>query len=155
MDWRAGDPQAPERLFAAVHPELKRIAARFLFHEREDQTLEPNALVNELCVRLLGGVKVTYTDRVHFYAIAAKTMRRILIDHARARAAEKRGGERARVSLSAVEGWNPVVYDEDLVGLDRALSKLERADSRAAKCASSEGCRKTRSRRPSEYQSSR
>jgi hypothetical protein len=68
---------------------------------------------------------VTYTDRVHFYAIAAQTMRRILIDYARARAAEKRGGERERVSLSAMDGWNPVVNNEDLLDLDRALSNPE------------------------------
>jgi len=105
-DWRRGDREAPEHLFAVVYPELRRIAARFLHNERNHHTLEPNALVNELCVRLLGSEPLAYQDRAHFFAMAAQSMRRIL--HARARIAEKRGGERERVTLTAVEGWNPV-----------------------------------------------
>jgi RNA polymerase sigma factor (TIGR02999 family) len=95
-NWRAGDQDAPARLFAVVHPELHRIAARFLQNERDHHTLEPNALVNELCLRLLGGEPIDFHDRAHFFAIAAQTMRRILIDYARARIAEKRGGEMER-----------------------------------------------------------
>ncbi len=132
-NWRAGDQDAPARLFTVVHPELNRIAARFLHNERGDHTLEPNALVNELCLRLLGGDPIAIHNRAHFFAIAAQTMRRILIDHARARIAEKRGGGMERVTLSAVEGWNPVAHNEDVVMLDQALSKLEKADPRAAK----------------------
>jgi RNA polymerase sigma factor (TIGR02999 family) len=116
-----------------LHPELRQIAARFLRHERGDHTLEPNALVNELCLRLMGAQPITYNDRAHFFAIAAQTMRRILIDHARARVAGKRGGEQQRVSLSAVDGWNPVGHSEDILALDEVLSKLEKADARAAR----------------------
>jgi RNA polymerase sigma-70 factor, ECF subfamily len=100
-NWREGDEQAPERLFGAVYPELRRIATRFLHNERDHHTLEPNALVNEACVRLLGSQPMTYQNRAHFFAIAAQTMRRILIDYARARLAEKRGGPQDRVSLTA------------------------------------------------------
>jgi len=132
-DWRQGDDQARDRLFTVVQPELQRIAARFLRHERNDHTLEPNALVNELCVRLLGNEPVTFQDRAHFFAIAAQTMRRILIDHARARVADKRGGVQQRVTLSAVDGWNPVEQQEDVLALDQVLSKLEKADPRAAR----------------------
>jgi RNA polymerase sigma-70 factor, ECF subfamily len=132
-NWRQGDQNASERLFAVVYPHLQRIAARFLRNERDDHTLEPSALVNELYVRLLGSEPVAFNDRAHFFALAAQTMRRILIDHARARIAAKRGGEQQRVNLSAVEGWNPVSYNQDLVDLDQALSKLERADARAAR----------------------
>jgi RNA polymerase sigma factor (TIGR02999 family) len=131
--WRDGDSQARDQLFAVVHPELRRIAARVLQHERPDHTLEPNALVNELCVRLMGAGPLTFQDRAHFFAIAAQTMRRILIDHARARVADKRGGVQHRVSLSAVDGWNPVVHNEDILVLDEALTKLAKADPRAAK----------------------
>jgi RNA polymerase sigma factor (TIGR02999 family) len=131
-DWRRGNDLARDQLFAVVQPELRRIAARFLHDERPDHTLEPNALVNELCVRLLGGQPVAYQDRAHFFAIAAQTMRRILIDHARARSANKRGGVRQRVSLSAVDGWRPVAAADDVLALDEALTKLERADPRAA-----------------------
>src|SRR5262245_32595237 len=132
-NWREGDAGASEQLFAVVHPQLHRIAARFLLNERAHHTLEPNALVNELCLRLLGSKPINFKDRVHFFAIAAQTMRRILIDHARARIAEKRGGEQQRLSLSAVEGWNPVARNEDILALDQALSKLEKGDPRAAR----------------------
>ncbi|HEY6341155.1 MAG TPA: ECF-type sigma factor [Bryobacteraceae bacterium] len=132
-NWREGDHQAPERLFGAVYPELRRIAARFLHNERDHHTLEPTALVNELSLRLLGPQPLTFQDRAHFFAVAAQTMRRILIDYARARTAEKRGGPQERVSLTAVEGWNPVERNEDILALDEALTKLEKADSRAAR----------------------
>lgn len=132
-EWRNGDEHARDRLFDAVHPHLHQIASRFLHHERRDHTLEPNALVNELCVRLLGAEPITYEARTHFFAIAAQTMRRILIDHARARLADKRGGVRQQVSLSAVDEWNPVSENDDLLALDVALSKLETLDPRAAR----------------------
>jgi len=79
-DWRAGDEEARDRLFAVVHPQLRALARRLLQRERPDHTLEPNAVVNELYLRLIGGQPVSYQDRVHFFAIAAQTMRRILID---------------------------------------------------------------------------
>jgi RNA polymerase sigma factor (TIGR02999 family) len=131
-EWRHGDERARDRLFDAVHPHLREIASRFLHHERRDHTLEPNALVNELYVRLLGGEPITFEARTQFFAIAAQTMRRILIDHARARTAEKRGGVQQQVSLSAVDEWSPVAQNEDLLALDAALSKLETLDPRAA-----------------------
>jgi RNA polymerase sigma-70 factor, ECF subfamily len=132
-NWRSGDEGAGERLFGVVYPELRQIAGRFLHHERLHHTLEPGALVNELCIRLLGSEPIAYRDRAHFFAIAAQTMRRILIDYARARTAEKRGGEQKRVSLTAVDGWSPVAGSEDLLALDQVLSKLEKADPRAAR----------------------
>ena len=131
-NWRDGDPQAPEKLFAVVYPELRRIATRLLHAERDHHTLEPSALVNELCIRLLGSEPIAYQDRAHFFAIAAQTMRRILIDYARARLADKRGGQQERVSLSDVDGWNPVARSEDILVLDEALSQLEKVDPRAA-----------------------
>jgi RNA polymerase sigma factor (TIGR02999 family) len=132
-DWRQGDERARDELFAVVQPQLQQIAARYLHRERADHTLEPNALVNELCLRLMGGQPIAFNDRAHFFAVAAQTMRRILIDHARSRIAEKRGGDQQRVNLSAVEGWNPVRRSEDILALDGLLSKLEKADPRAAR----------------------
>lgn len=132
-DWRQGDENARDQLFAVIHPQLRQIAAQFLRHERPDHTLEPNALVNELYLRLIGAQSITYQDRAHFFAVAARTMRRILIDHARARVAGKRGGEQERVNLSAVDGWNPVECNEDILALDELLAKLETADLRAAR----------------------
>ena len=132
-DWRQGDERARDQLFAVVHPQLRQIASRFLHHERGDHTLEPNALVNELCVRLLGAEPITFNDRAHFFAVAAQTMRRILIDHARARVADKRGGVQQRVSLSAVEGSHTGGHGVELVALDEGVTKLEKADARAAR----------------------
>ncbi len=132
-DWRRGNTQASERVADAVHIELRQIATRFLRHERQGHTLEPHALVNELWMRLMGGEPVSYQNRAHFFAIAGQTMRRILIDHARARIAGKRGGDQQQVSLSAVDGWSPVAHYEDMLVLDQALSKLAVADPRAAR----------------------
>jgi RNA polymerase sigma factor (TIGR02999 family) len=131
--WRHGDEHARDQLFAAVYPQLRQIASRFLQHERGDHTLEPTALVNELALRLLGSEPIAYSDRAHFFALAAQMMRRILIDHARARVAEKRGGVQQRVNLSSVEEWQPAPQSEDVLMLDEALSRLEHADGRAAK----------------------
>jgi len=131
--WRQGDEHARDQLFAAVYPHLRQIASRFLQHERGDHTLEPTALVNELALRLLGAEPIAYSDRTHFFALAAQMMRRILIDHARARVADKRGGIQQRVNLSSVEEWQRAPQSEDVLMLDEALSKLEQADGRAAK----------------------
>jgi RNA polymerase sigma factor (TIGR02999 family) len=131
--WRAGDEQARDELFAIVHPQLRQLAAGLLRRERRDHTLEPNAVVNELYLRLLGGAPVSYQDRAHFFAIAASTMRRILIDHARARVADKRGGVQERVPLSAVDGWTAGTAPEDLLDLDAQLTALAAADPRAAR----------------------
>jgi RNA polymerase sigma factor (TIGR02999 family) len=132
-DWRAGSSGAGSRIAEAVYPELRQIAARFLNNERRNHTLEPSALVNELWVRLMGGEAVPYHNRAHFFAIAAQTMRRVLIDHARARIADKRGGVQQQLTLTRVEGWNPIEQNEDVLVLDQALSKLEKADPRAAR----------------------
>ena len=131
--WRDGDGQARDQLFAVIHPELRQMAVRLLRRERPDHTLEPNAVVSELYLRLTGGQPVSYQDRAHFFAIAAQTMRRVLIDHARARVAEKRGGEQRRVPLSDVDGWNEMLSSEQLLDLDAQLSALATADPRAAR----------------------
>lgn len=132
-DWRAGDDLARDRLFTVVHPQLRALAARLLQRERRDHTLEPNAVVNELYLRLMGGQPISYQNRVHFFAIAAQTMRRVLIDHARARVAEKRGGPQERVGLSAAERATPAAPSELLLDLDTLLSALATRDPRAAR----------------------
>jgi RNA polymerase sigma-70 factor, ECF subfamily len=131
--WRLGDEHARDQLFAVIQPELRQIAANLLQRERRDHTLEPNALVNELCLRFFANQPISYQNRAHFFAVAAQTMRRILIDHARARVAHKRGGEQQRVPLSDVDGWNVVTPSEDLLALDAVLSTLETVDPRAAR----------------------
>ena len=131
-EWARGDEKAGDRLAEVVYPELRQIAARFLNNERAGHTLEPNALVHELWMRLMGSDPIAFHNRAHFWAVAAQTMRRILIDYARARVRDKRGGHQQQVSLSAVEGWNPVTRDEQLLDLDHALTQLAAADRRAA-----------------------
>lgn len=116
-----------------VQPQLRQLAVRLLQRERRDHTLEPNAVVNELYLRLTGGQSISFEDRAHFLAICAQTMRRILIDHARARVAGKRGGVQQRVPLSAIDGWDATVASEDLIDLDAQLAALALVDARAAK----------------------
>src|SRR5262249_39075008 len=96
-------------------------------------TLEPTALVNELWIRVGCGDGVQYQNRAHFFAIAAQTMRRILIDYARARSADKRGGHQEQVTLTEVEGWNPIAQKEDILALAQPLRKREKEDPRRAK----------------------
>src|SRR5438309_10850818 len=79
--WREGDQHARDQVFGVVHSRLREIAANLLQRQRGDHMLEPNGLVNELCIRLFGNQKINYNDRGHFFAVAAQTMRRILIDY--------------------------------------------------------------------------
>ena len=131
--WRGGDLHARDQLFTVVHAELRRLAARLLRRERADHTLEPNAVINELYLRLTSGRPVSYQDRTHFFAVAAQTMRRILVDYARARVADKRGGAVQRVPLSEAGGWAASMSCEELIDLDTELSALATADPRAAR----------------------
>lgn len=131
--WAGGDAAAGDRIINALYPELKKIAARFLGNERAGHTLDPHALLHEGWMRIAASDPIAYQNRAHFLALSAQTMRRVLIDHARGRHREKRGGHQQQLSLTAVEGWNPVAYDEDLLDLDKALDDLARADPRAAR----------------------
>jgi RNA polymerase sigma factor (TIGR02999 family) len=114
-----------------VYDELRRLAARHLGRERTGHTLEPTALVHEAYARLVGG-EPRFEDRAHFFAVAARTMRRVLVDHARRRKRAKRGGGRARVTLDegsiSVDPWT-----QDLLALDEALEVLGTLDERKAR----------------------
>lgn len=127
---RAGDASATETLLPLVYDELRRIAARLFRSERGDHTLQPTALVHEAFVKLLGSER-PYDGRRHFLIVAAKAMRQVLADHARARRAQKRGGERERVSLAQTPA-SELGPDVDLVGLDDALRTLAERNPRAA-----------------------
>lgn len=135
--WRSGDPAALEALTPLVYEELRRIARRQMAHERREHTLEATALVHEAYLRLHDS-DVPWQDRVHFYALAARQMRRILVDHARTRGASKRGGDADRVPLddAAASLERPAALDGDpaaLLDLDDALSRLEARDERKAR----------------------
>jgi RNA polymerase sigma factor (TIGR02999 family) len=132
LDWGKGDEAALERLIPLVHRELHQIARRCLAGERAGHSLQATALVNEAYVRLVGAQDVGWQDRVHFLAVAAQIMRRILVDHARGRLAQKRGGHVERVTFE--EGLE--ISDDrrqDFVALDDALTALARFDERKSR----------------------
>ena len=132
--WRDGDPQAPGRLMPLVYDELRRLASRSMKRERPDHTLQPTALVHEAYLRLTGASAPRWQDRVHFFAVASQVMRRLLVDHARARRTGKRGnGVRALPLESALEVGGPYGGPEGLLALDEALRELAGHDPRKAR----------------------
>lgn len=127
--WRNGDDDALGRLLPIVEGELRLIARRCMRGERAGHSLQATALVNEAYMRLLDTQRVQWQDRSHFLAMSARLMRRILVDHARARRYQKRGGEARRVTLVADLGGSDE-RPHDLVALDDALEALARLDKR-------------------------
>ena len=131
-EWGRGDEGALERLMPLVHAELHRIARRCMAGERVGHSMQATALVNEAFVRLVDGKAVAWNDRAHFLAVSARVMRRILVDHARARRYQKRGGDAVRVSFDEAL----VVTDDprlDLIALDDALDALAAFDERKSR----------------------
>ena len=135
--WRDGDAGAFEALLPRVYEQLRRMAGARLRRERPDHTLGATALVHEAYLRLAAAGPVDWQDRAHFFAVAARAMRRILIDHAKERGAAKRGGQLVRVpfdpeqlaGLSSADAADPVL----LVALDDALAELEQQHPRQAR----------------------
>lgn len=130
-EWRDGDRDALDRLMPLVYDELRRLARRHMAGERRDHTLQPTALVHEAFGRLIDA-DIPWNDRVHFFAVAATTMRRVLIEHARKANRPKRGGGGHRVTLEddAAVVRPPTV---EILALDRALDRLAEFDGRKAK----------------------
>jgi RNA polymerase sigma factor (TIGR02999 family) len=126
----AGDSKAPQKLLPLVYEQLRRLANQHMSNEAPGQTLQPTALVHEAYIKLVGGADVKWNDRGHFFAAAALAMRRILVDRARARKRDKRGGGRGRVELHDNIGAPEHDTGTDLLGLDDALSALEREHPR-------------------------
>jgi len=125
--WRQGNDKALERLMPLVHAELHRLAAGYMRNERKDHTLQATALIHEAYLRLIDQRDVEWQSSVHFIALAANTMRRILVDHARARSGAKRGGGARNIPLENVaeiaSGQDP-----EVVAVDEALTELSRLD---------------------------
>jgi RNA polymerase sigma factor (TIGR02999 family) len=130
--WRQGDESAVAELMPVVYGELHRLASLAMRRERGDHTLQATALVHEAYLRLAAGATPAWRDRVHFYAVAASTMRRILVDHARRLNAARRGGGAAQVSLTDGAALSPPPA-VDLLDLDDALEDLARHDARKAR----------------------
>ncbi len=130
--WNAGESNAREALFPLVYEELRRIARRQLKNERIGHTLDTTALVHEAYLKLIDQTRADFTDRSHFFAVAANAMRGILVDYARRYLADKRGGAPRRVSLSD----DMLVAEEradTLIAVDEALNELARIDPRLSR----------------------
>ena len=127
QQWSNGQERALDRLLPKIHDELRTLAASYLRRERPDHTLQPTALVNEAFLKLVDQRAVKWQNRAHFFGIAAQAMRRILVDHARAHAASKRGGALRKVPLddAIVSGG---ATDVELLALDQALTRLAALD---------------------------
>jgi RNA polymerase sigma factor (TIGR02999 family) len=131
-DWRQGSSDALGQLMPLVYEDLRRMAARQLRGERAGHTLQPTEVVHE-AYRRLAGNDVEWSDRVHFYAVAARTMRRLLVDHARKRKAQRRGGDLVRIDLDAEPAAPSPERSPDVEQLDEALCRLELLDPRKAR----------------------
>lgn len=127
----AGDRSAAERLFPLLYDAFHELAGRYLKSERSGHTFSPTALVHEAYLKLVDQTRVQWQGKTHFFAIGAQAMRRILVDHARHRQRQKRGGGRDRIELDESVAISPQ-RDEDLIAVDEALGKLAQVDARQA-----------------------
>lgn len=133
--WKGGDNHALEQLMPMVYGELRRVAEFHIRQERPGHTLQPTALIHEAYIRLVRGGQPDWANRVHFYAIASRTMRQVLVEWARRKRADKRGGPAAKVSLD--EAFMVSIGNEsELLALDDALTALAQFDERG--CAAVE-----------------
>jgi RNA polymerase sigma factor (TIGR02999 family) len=128
----AGDDAAPAKLLPLVYDELRKLAQAYLRDERSDHTLQATALVHEAYIRLVDWEHVSWENRAHFFALSAQVMRRILVDHAREKNAQKRGGGLTKLSLDDAISF-PQQREVDLVALDDALRQLESMDDTQGK----------------------
>lgn len=128
----SGDAQAPNQLFDLIYDQMRLIARKRMADERPDHTLQTTALVNEAYIRLLGNPGAEWSGRGHFFRAAARAMRQILIDHARARNADKRGGGRAALSIGSIADLATTEDPAGFLALDDAILRLEKVDPMAA-----------------------
>ena len=126
--WSRGDSDALDALMPIIYTECRRIAARQLALERRDHSLDPTALVHELYLRLVDQQRASWENRAQFFGVAARLMRRVLVDHARARHAEKRGGDAVFVSLDAAADTPDDSHVADVLAIDEALERLAAHD---------------------------
>ena len=131
-DWKDPDPDGAGRVISAVYHELRVMASNLLRSENAGHTLQPTALVHELYLRLGASNPPVWKDRAHFFAVAASTLRRVLIDHARANRSGRRGGKEEKQPLELVNAGVTCSYD-NLLQIDEALTALEQSDPRAAR----------------------
>lgn len=126
---REGNPANLEEVLPAVYEELRVVAGRKMSSERADHTLQPTALIHEAWLRMSGRAGAGWQDRAHFFAVAARAMRQVLVDHARRRSAEKRGGDLQRVTLHEEISGESATHEFDLLDLHNAIDKLAENDA--------------------------
>jgi RNA polymerase sigma-70 factor, ECF subfamily len=131
-DLQKGDPAAASRLLPFVYKELRRLAAHYMRGEKPGQTIQPTELVHEAYLRLVGQERIEWQGRSHFFAVAATSMRRILVDRARRKLAEKHGGGGEKIQLEEALVCSPQ-KSKDIVALDDALKRLEALSPRQAR----------------------
>ena len=131
-DWSGGDRASADRLLSLVYDELRKIAGQYLRKEKSDHTLQPTALVHEAYMKLIDISDISWQDRAHFFAVSANIMRHILVDHARAKLAEKRGGDAQRISLEDADSLSSEP-DVDLLAVDEALNELAEFDEQQSR----------------------
>jgi RNA polymerase sigma factor (TIGR02999 family) len=129
----AGDLNAARELLPLVYQQLRACAAQLMATERPGHTLQPTALVHEAYLRLVGQGQTCWENRAHFYVAAAESMRRILIEHARRRGRQKRGGDWRKISLNSVDLAGKDVPLDEILSVDEAIRRLEEKDERMAK----------------------
>ncbi len=129
--WRQGDAEAGEQFIGQVYSELRRLAAYYFSGERSGHTLQPTAIVNELYLKMFSETPVEWKDRAHFFSVASRQIRRILIDHARRRNAQKRKDTQVLIPELGRQGAGRAPH-ENLLEVDEALEALENLDPRAA-----------------------
>lgn len=130
--WSNGDQAALEQLMPLIHGELRKLAHHYMSRERAGHTLQTSALVNEVYLRLIDGQSVRWESRAHFFGIASRAMRQILVDYARSRGAQKRGGDAVRVELNEAAQLSREPASE-IVALDEALNELAEFDERLSR----------------------
>lgn len=128
-NWSEGDKDAASELFPLVYEELRRLAQRYMRHERPEHTLQPTALIHEAYLQLVDQTRVRWQNRAQFFAVAAQLMRRILVDHARTHGSQKRGGGTSNLPLEENATFAPE-REQGLLALDAALLKLAAIDAR-------------------------
>jgi RNA polymerase sigma factor (TIGR02999 family) len=130
-EWRAGDGEAGRKLMAAAYRELRRLAAVYLSREANAQTLQPTVLVNDLCVAMLSRRPVSCHDRAHFLSLAARQLRRLIVDHARMKKVLKRGGAQEPLPLDEIRD-HVIPLDDRITEIDEVLTRLEALSPRPA-----------------------
>jgi RNA polymerase sigma factor (TIGR02999 family) len=133
LDWSHGERAALDELMPLVYQELRKLASGYLRSERPDHTLQPTALIHEAYLRMIGNDMPQWQSRAHFFGVAARLMRQILVDHARTRHAAKRGGDQQKISLDDAPQVFAQADAAELLALDDALTKLAAFDERRSR----------------------